>query len=56
LLGSGTLSGESVESKEASETDQQLNEVLLRKLLSNGELAAEKQIISEFQTVVHHPN
>jgi hypothetical protein len=30
LLGSGTLSGASVESKEASETDQQLNEALLR--------------------------
>jgi hypothetical protein len=47
FLGSGTLSGESVESKKTSETDQQLSELLaVEEVWSERRDNAEKQIIS----------
>jgi hypothetical protein len=46
FLGSVSLSGESVESKEANETCQQLIEFMLRKNCgAKGVITAEKQII-----------
>jgi hypothetical protein len=46
FLGSGALSGESMESKETSETCQQLIEFMLRKDRgTRGVITAEKQII-----------